>query len=158
MKKIGVFILSASNCSNLKIIDLSSCWLLTDFSIIKLITNCPKLASVNLSNVYSITDASLDAMSERLHMLSYLNISECYRITDRGLSAISLKMLSGVMQSFKSDRSLGFLAPKNSNISVPYLDIRRCSNISRQLIQFLKSNEKLTIIHSFDDIINENNC
>ncbi|CAN6655679.1 hypothetical protein TRVA0_028S01002 [Trichomonascus vanleenenianus] len=74
--------------SRLRIVDLTSCSLLSDATIIKLVTSAPRLRNISLAKCTNVTDRGLQALSRLGRSLQYVHLGHCINITDRGIATL----------------------------------------------------------------------
>jgi hypothetical protein len=69
-------------------VDLSGCQCITNAGIKALAKSCANLRSVNVSSCFELTDGALRALAT-CHQLRAVNACGCERITDKGLCALA---------------------------------------------------------------------
>ncbi|KAJ4747826.1 F-box/RNI-like superfamily protein [Rhynchospora pubera] len=79
----------ASNCHELKDLDLSRSFRLSDRSLYALADGCPHLTRLNISGCSNFSDSALMHLTACCNQLKYLNLCGCVRAaSDRALQAI----------------------------------------------------------------------
>ena len=139
-----------AECRNLKWINLSNCWDITDQGLIYLSQGCSSLSNINLTHCHRITDQGLLYLSQGCPSLSNINLWNCKDITDQGLLSLSQGCPS--LSSIKlngceniTDQGLKYLSQGCSSLS--NINLTCCDNITDQGLQFLKQeNPSLTIV------------
>lgn len=104
----------------LRLMDLTSCSLITDDSIERLISVAPRLRHLVLAKCVNITDLSLNAITKLGRNLHYLHLGHCSNITNRGISSLV----------------------KACN-RIEYIDVASCTQLTDQGVQDLATLPKL---------------
>jgi F-box and leucine-rich repeat protein GRR1 len=72
----------------LRIIDLTSCVLISDTSVERLVKSAPRLRNVVLAKCVNITDRGIHYLTQLEASLHYLHLGHCSNITDRGINML----------------------------------------------------------------------
>jgi len=72
----------------LRFLDLTNCYKLTDDAIIGIATHAPRIQSFLLTGCLQLTDRALEALSQLGHHLDVLTLAHIDGITDRGISVL----------------------------------------------------------------------
>jgi F-box/leucine-rich repeat protein 2/20 len=78
----------AKTCSQLEVLDINYCQLITDISLESIAEGCPMLKSLSMEGA-PITDAGVKSIAEGCPMLNTLEIGDCRYTGDSGLESIS---------------------------------------------------------------------
>ncbi|KAF5018819.1 hypothetical protein F66182_9182 [Fusarium sp. NRRL 66182] len=73
---------------HLRILDLTSCFRLTDAAVQKIIDVAPRLRNLVLAKCRNITDAAVHAISKLGKNLHYVHLGHCGNITDEGVKRL----------------------------------------------------------------------
>ena len=85
-----VFCSLVHSCPLLEVVQLRSCYELTDASVLELVQHAKHLSALYLCNNLVLTDTALEAIAVHCgERLRHLSIFDCIRITDAGLYSIS---------------------------------------------------------------------
>ncbi|XP_030222753.1 F-box/LRR-repeat protein 20 [Gadus morhua] len=127
--------------SQLQVLDLTACCLLTDTSIAQVLCH-PELQRLSLSLLTEISDASLAAVARNCPSLTSLSLSHCRRITDAGVAKATpylgrLQHLSLSHCENLTDRSLLCLVQHCRRLRT--LDVSVCKGISISAVDRLHS-------------------
>ncbi|XP_008810900.1 F-box protein SKP2A-like [Phoenix dactylifera] len=80
----------ANYCHDLRDLDLSKSFKLTDHSLYSLANGCPRLTKLNISGCSAFSDSALAYLTSYCRNLKHLNLCGCVRAaTDRALQAIA---------------------------------------------------------------------
>ncbi|ODN01328.1 F-box/LRR-repeat protein 16 [Orchesella cincta] len=117
------------NNSALTTLKLTSCWELTNQTVLHIVSGLPQLRNLSLSGCSKITDEGVEVLAENLHLLKILDLSWCPRVTDASLECIAcdlncLETLILDRCSLVSDLGIGYLATMSS---LRVLSLRWCS-------------------------------
>ncbi|KAL2929628.1 EIN3-binding F-box protein 1 [Bienertia sinuspersici] len=129
-------------CPNLKQVDLSGLYGLTDEGVLSLLeTNLAGLVKLNLSGCINLSDETVIAVA-KLHgeTIKVLNLDGCRKITDMSLSSIatSCPLLSELDVSHSAVTDSGVAALSCSgNLNLQILSISGCSKISNKSLPYL---------------------
>ncbi|KAH8094915.1 hypothetical protein BXZ70DRAFT_344105 [Cristinia sonorae] len=72
----------------LRLLDLTNCYQLTDDAIIGITTHAPRIQTLLLTGCIRLTDRALESMTKLSHHLDVLTMAHIDNITDRGISAL----------------------------------------------------------------------
>jgi len=129
-------------CPNLRQVDLSGLYGITDDGVVSLLESCPGgLVKLDLSGCINLSDESILALT-RLHgeTIKVLNLDRCSRITDASLLAIanSCPLLNDLDISNCPITDSGIAALSCSEeLNLQILSISGCSRISNRSLPFL---------------------
>ncbi|ORX92118.1 RNI-like protein [Basidiobolus meristosporus CBS 931.73] len=101
----------ASNCPNIKKVDLTNCYKLTDIAIKALSANCRKIRHFSIAGCTSISDAAIATMADCFPQLQVLSVKHCF---------IGGSSLASVVKGCPNLTSL---------------DVSHCQNISRPTLE-----------------------
>ena len=73
---------------HLRILDLTSCQLLTDAAVAKIIEAAPRLRNLVLAKCREITDAAVVSISKLGKNLHFVHLGHCGKITDEGVKRL----------------------------------------------------------------------
>lgn len=143
-------------CPNLRQVDLSGLYGITDDGVLSLLESCPGgLVKLNLNGCINLSDESILALA-RLHgeTIKELNLDGCRRITDASLFAFarSFPLLIDLDISNCSITDSGIAALSSSEeLNLQILSISGCSRVSNKsllpLIQLGKNLVGLNLMH-----------
>lgn len=105
---------------HLRILDLTSCSLLTDAAVQKIIDVAPRLRNLVLAKCRNITDIAVNAISKLGKNLHYVHLGHCAQITDEGVKRLV----------------------QNCN-RIRYIDLGCCSNLTDESVKRLALLPKL---------------
>ncbi|TCD67495.1 hypothetical protein EIP91_012300, partial [Steccherinum ochraceum] len=72
----------------LRLLDLTNCYKLTDDAIIGITTHAPRIQTFLLSGCFELTDRALESLGKLGHHLDVLTLAHVDQITDRGVSVL----------------------------------------------------------------------
>ncbi|KAI6660062.1 Protein AMN1-like [Oopsacas minuta] len=114
----------AANCLHVKVINVSSCTLVTNDGLIALCV-CSGLFCLNISKIPGITDEGLIALSQSssYRIISELNLCHCTQITDVGIkellsrcTKLKILVIHGCPKVTERSRQLSQLAQAGENL------------------------------------------
>ncbi|CAG8466035.1 7140_t:CDS:2 [Ambispora leptoticha] len=73
----------------LRILDLTSCALITDQTLLKIVYSAPKLRNLGLAKCVNITDEGVNHITRLGKHLHYLHLGHCSRITDHSITNLA---------------------------------------------------------------------
>ena len=111
--------------TNITLLNLSQCKLITDASIQRITSHCKNLEVLKLASCLNISSESLDLIAQGLHNLRDLNLKGCYRITDRGI-----EYLTGRQASLDTSAGNDQESPNTGCSCLEKLDISDCQLLS----------------------------
>ena len=74
--------------SNLKIVNFSRCFRITDIGILAFVQNCRHLSEIDISYCRNITDIGVSAIAQHCSLLRNINLHRCKKITDISVAAM----------------------------------------------------------------------
>lgn len=111
---------TAGMFEKLRIIDLTSCGLISDSTIGNLVRTAPRLRNVVLAKCVNITDRGVQYLSRLGRYLHYLHLGHCSNVTDHGISQLAKYC-----------------------VRLQYIDLASCSQITDTAVQELAILPKL---------------
>lgn len=76
-------------CDNLRMLDLTSCALITDEAVEGIVSNAPKLRNLVLAKCSQLTDAAVESICKLGKHLHYLHLGHATSITDRSVRMLA---------------------------------------------------------------------
>ncbi|EFA80095.1 leucine-rich repeat-containing protein [Heterostelium album PN500] len=139
------------SCSQLRVLDLSSCSKISDQTFIQL-PQCPQLESLILEACYNITDAAALNISQKMPSLRKISLKSCKFITDTGI--INIVQRCSKIEDMKlsrchslSDVAVEAISTQLSGV-LERIDLSMCPQLSvESLITLLQLCTKLTAIN-----------
>lgn len=72
----------------LRVLDLSGCVRLTDFSLVAIGLHCRQLGGISLMNIGTFTDVGVTALAQGCSRLRRIVINQCKEVTDKGMRTL----------------------------------------------------------------------
>lgn len=128
--------LSGTIGPHVQALSLAHCFHITDTGLITLLEQCTQLYELNLNSCWLVTDASLLALPASVQRL---DLSNCRKITDRGLYHVVGGLTHLTLSYCKNvtNRAMAFMTSGRqqgekgtSNSTLEYLNLQRCTTIS----------------------------
>ncbi|KAI9319484.1 hypothetical protein BX666DRAFT_2094067 [Dichotomocladium elegans] len=136
----------------LRILDLTSVFSLTDDAVRLIVSVAPKIRNLILNKCHSITDESVLAICDLGRYLHFLHLGHCTQLTDYSITQLArhctrIRYLDLANCALLTDQSVGELAvlPKLKRIGLV-----KCVNITDQAIYSLTSH--IRIAHSLERV------
>jgi ubiquitin-protein ligase len=125
-------------CSNLEVLDLSQCSLITDEGISFIISGAPKLKHLKVNECRKLTDASIELIGRTLHSLQTFNAERCMllaRIGPLGLGCPELREINVRNSENIGDEGIESLGKLKL---LRLLDVAGCRHVADGLLSILQ--------------------
>ena len=118
--------------SNLKVLNLTDCHLLTSSGILAIWLRCPELAKISLQGCWNLDDSAFSTLARCrcAETLKEINISHCWRMTSKVLSCLGPNITKLDLSYCKGFDDLTWPALTPFSGSLRSLRLRRCYGIT----------------------------